>query len=159
MTNRRLRLWFPWFRWCFWFGRCAPRVVLIRHADVTAGGGTDPPLNAAGVARAEELRHVLGDTGIQEIFVSEFLRTQQTAAPLAGDLSLARTVIADPSATVAAIRDLPSSSAALVIGHTNTLPDIATGLGASSFPAIGATEFDRLFVQDRGRVTALRYGT
>ena len=155
-SRRALRL-SPWSRWCFWFGRCVPRVVLIRHADV-AGGGTDPSLNAAGVARAEELRHVLRDAGIQAIFVSGFLRTQQTAAPLAGDLGLAPTAIADPGATVAAIRNLPSSSAALVVGHTNTLPDIAVGLGAKSFPTIGATEFDRLFVEDRGRVTALRYG-
>jgi phosphohistidine phosphatase SixA len=158
MTSRRFWRWFPWLRWCFWFGRCVPRVVLIRHADVTPGGGTDPPLNAAGVARAEELRHVLRDAGIQAIYVSGFLRTQQTAASLAGDLGLAPTVLADPAATVAAIRNLPSSSAALVIGHTNTLPDIAIGLGAASFPTIAATEFDRLFVEDRGRVTALRYG-
>jgi phosphohistidine phosphatase SixA len=158
MKIGRLRLWIPWLRWCIWFGRCVPRVVLIRHADVTPGGGTDPPLNAAGVARAEELRHVFGDTGIQAIFVSEFLRTQQTAAPLAGDLGLIPAVIADTVATVSAIRALPSSAAALVIGHTNTLPAIASGLGASSFPTIGATEFDRLFVLNRGRLTALRYG-
>lgn len=156
--TRRLARWFPWFRWCIWFGRCVPRVVLVRHADVTSGGGTDPPLNAAGLVRAEELRHVLGDAGIQAIFVSEFLRTQQTAAPLAEDLGLTPTALADPGAIVAGIRALPSSSAALVVGHTNTLPDIATQLGAASLPAIGATEFDRLFIQDRSRVTALRYG-
>lgn len=158
MTARRLRRWSPWVIWCIWFGRSVPRVVLIRHADVTAGSGADPGLSAAGVVRAEELRHVLRDAGIQAIFVSEFLRTQQTAAPLAADLGLTPAVIADPAATVAAIRALPSSSAALVIGHTNTLPTIATALGAASFPAIGAAEFDRLFVQDRARLTALRYG-
>jgi phosphohistidine phosphatase SixA len=157
-VRRSFRRWFPWFTWCIWFGRCAPRVVLIRHADVTSGTGTDPGLNAAGVARAEELRHVLRDTGIQAIFVSPLVRTQQTAAPLAGDLGLAPTVVADADAAVSGIRALPSSAAALVIGHTNTLPAIATTLGASSFPTIGATEFDRLFVLDRGRLTALRYG-
>ena len=109
--------WISWFRWCLWFGRCVPRIVLIRHADVTYDGGSDPPLNAAGVARAEELPRVLGGAGIQAIFVSEFLRTQQTAAPLAGDLGVVPTMLADPDATVTAIRALPPSSAALVVSH------------------------------------------
>ena len=156
--SRSRKQWFPWFRWCLWFGRCVPRVVLIRHADVTYDGASDPPLNAAGVARAEELRRVLGDAGIQAIFVSEFLRTQQTAAPLAGDLGVVPTMLADPDATATAIRAVPSSSAALVVSHTDRLPVIAAGLGASWLPSIGAAEFDRLFVLDRGRVTALRYG-
>jgi phosphohistidine phosphatase SixA len=156
--TRSVRSVLLWFGWCIWFGRCVPRVVLIRHADVNIGSGTDPGLNAAGVIRAEELRHVLRNAGVQAIFVSSFLRTQQTAAPLAGDLGVTPTAVADAAAAVAAIRALPSSAAALVVGHTNTLPAIATGLGAGSFPAIGATEFDRLFVLDRGRLTALRYG-
>jgi phosphohistidine phosphatase SixA len=144
--------------WCFWFGRCTATGVLIRHADVNPGSGTDPPLNAAGLARAQELRHVLADTGIGAIFVTHFQRSQQTAEPLASDLTLVPAVIDDVGGVVAAIRTLPSSSVALVIGHTNTLPEISAALGGVSFPAIGATEFDRLFVLARGRLTRLRYG-
>ena len=62
--------------------------ILIRHANVGLGAGNDPPLNAAGRARAQKLRHVLRDTGIEAIFVTQFQRTQQTARPLAADLGI-----------------------------------------------------------------------
>jgi broad specificity phosphatase PhoE len=135
-----------------------PTTILIRHADVTPGGGSDPPLNAAGGARAQELRHVLGDAGISAIFVSQFQRTQRTAKPLAADLGLVPTVLGDAARAVAAIRKLPSAAVVLVVGHTTTLPDISAGLGGPAIPAINLTDFDHLFVHARGRLTHLRYG-
>jgi phosphohistidine phosphatase SixA len=139
-----------------YIGADMPTAILVRHADVTGTG--DPPLNVAGQARAGELRRVLGDAGVGAIFVSPRLRTQQTAAPLAAQLGIASTVLADADATVAAIRGLPASAVALVVGHTDTLPAIASGVGSEPLPAIGATEFSRLFVLTRGRLMRLRYG-
>jgi broad specificity phosphatase PhoE len=135
-----------------------PTAILIRHADVTPGGGSDPPLNAAGVARAQELRHVLADARISSIFVSEFQRTQRTAEPLAADLGIVPAVVRDVGGAVAAIRKLPATAVVLVVGHTTTLPGISAGLGGSSIPAIDLAEFDNLFVHARGRLTHLRYG-
>jgi phosphohistidine phosphatase SixA len=134
-----------------------PTTILIRHADVTPGTGSDPPLNAAGVARAEELRHVLADARISRIFVSTFQRTQRTAAPLATDLGIVPAV-ADVAGAVAAIRKLPARAVVLVVGHTTTLPDVSAGLGGPTIPAIELSEFDHLFVHARGRLTHLRYG-
>lgn len=136
----------------------APHTILIRHADVTPGGGDDPPLNAAGTARAKQLRRVLGDARISAIFVSERQRTQQTAKPLAAHLGLSPKEIGDEAGTVAAILALPSAATVLVIGHTTTLPDICAGLGGPALPAISPTEFDHLFIQTGKRVTHLRYG-
>ena len=134
-----------------------PTTILIRHADTTPGPD-DPPLNAAGKARAQELRRVLGDTGISAIFVSAFKRTQQTAAPLAADLGLEPLVPPDVAATVAAIRALPAAAVALVVGHTTTLPGINAGLGGPALPAIDLKEFDHLFVHSARRIAHLRYG-
>jgi broad specificity phosphatase PhoE len=151
--------WWPWewWPWCVQLGRCRPTAILIRHADVTAGAGADPSLNAAGLARAEELRHVLGVADVGAIFVTSFQRTQQTAAPLAADLGIVPAVIDDVTSVLDAVRALPASEVALVVGHTNTLPDIATGLGATILP-IGATEFDNMFLICHRRLTHLRYG-
>jgi phosphohistidine phosphatase SixA len=131
--------------------------MLIRHADV-AGGGADPALSAAGSARAQELRHVLRDAGLDAIYVTRWQRTQQTAAPLAADLGITPTQVDAAVDVVAAIQARPPSSAALVIGHTNTVPDIIAGLGGPAGVTIEATEFDRLFVLLRGRLSQLRYG-
>lgn len=135
-----------------------PTTLLIRHADVPAGAGADPALSADGLARARELRHVLGDADIGAIFVTQFRRTQQTAEPLAADLGITPAVIDDVDQLVASIRALPSGSCALVVGHTNTVPGVIGGLGGPAIAAIGATEFDNFFVLAQGRLIHLRYG-
>jgi len=115
-------------------------------------------LNTAGQARAEELRHALGDVGITAIFVTSWQRTQLTAQPLASDLGLSPVVQDSVAATVAAVRALPRSTAVLLVGHSNTVPELITGLGAPSISPITAGEFDRLLVLVRGRLASLRYG-
>jgi broad specificity phosphatase PhoE len=136
--------------------------ILIRHADVTPDPGGDPDLgpslNAAGHTRAQELRHVLRDTGVRAIFVTRLRRSQQTAAPLAMDLDVVPRVIDDLDAVVEAIRSLSEASVALVVGHSNTVPEIIAKLGGPSLPTLAATEFDNLFVQSGPRLTHLRYG-
>jgi broad specificity phosphatase PhoE len=148
-----------WWRWRLWGIRCMPTVVLIRHADVTPGGGTNPPLNAAGIARAQELSHVLGDTGITAIFVTSLQRTQSTAQPLASDLGLQPTVQDDLASVVDAIHNLASSTTVLVVGHTNTVPDLIARLGGPTITPITASEFDRLVVLANRRICDLRYGS
>lgn len=56
-----------------------------------------------------------------------------------------------------------SGQTVLVIGHSNTVPDIINRLGAGNMPVIDDTEFDNLFVvkvlsQGRASVTRLKYG-
>ena len=137
----------------------SPALVLIRHADVTpVAGNNDPVLNAAGQARAQALRHVLADTGVETIFVTRFQRSRSTARPVAADLGLTPSVIDEVDAVVAAIGDLPAPSVALVVGHTDTLPKIIAGLGGPAIPPIGAPEFDHLYVHDRRRFIHLHYG-
>lgn len=135
-----------------------PVVVLIRHADVTPGGGADPPLNAAGTARAQQLRHVLGDCGVTAIFVSSLQRTQATAQPLAADLGLQPIIQDDAASIAAAIRNLANSTTALVVGHSNTVPDVVARLDGPAVTPIAATEFDRLLVLAGRRLCTLRYG-
>jgi broad specificity phosphatase PhoE len=134
-----------------------PTAVLIRHANVDAHG-TDPELNAAGQARAQELVHVLGDAGVMAILVTSLRRSQQTAAPLAAALGIDPTVADQVDDAVAAIRARRRGETVLVVGHTNTVPEIIQGLGGPADVAIAADEFDRLFVLSQHRLTRLRYG-
>ena len=134
-----------------------PTAILIRHANVDADG-TDPELNAAGQARAQELVHVLGDAGIVAILVTSLRRSQQTAAPLAAQLGIDPTVTDQVEDAVAAIRSRHRGDTVLVVGHTNTVPQIVAGLGGPADVTIAADEFDRMFVLCERRLTRLRYG-
>lgn len=136
----------------------AQHVFLVRHAeraDTTSGGpatmAADPELSTTGRARAESLAAMLKDARISAIFVTEYKRTQQTAAPLANALGLTPTVITakDTPGLVAKLRE--STGNVLVVGHSNSVPDIITALGVQGAPPIADTEYDNLFIVSEPR--------
>jgi len=140
----------------------APVVVyLVRHAE-KADDSRDPPLGDAGRVRADELTRVLGTAGITKVWSTSYQRTSSTAAPLAASLHLDVTPY-DPSkltefATL--LRATPGRH--LVVGHSNTTPELVRALGGDPGAVIPDWEYDRLYVVviGPGGTTAvqLRYG-
>lgn len=131
-------------------------IFLIRHAERadTAPGvsptmAADPDLSEAGRARAESLATALKDAKITAIYATKYKRTQQTAAPLAKALGLTVAIVAADAAAVA--KQLPGEKGnVLVVGHSNTVPDIIKALGVTAPVTIGDDEFDNLFVVTTG---------
>lgn len=148
---------------CFWLPIRITTVYIVRHAE-KAGGGADPPLSAAGQARAQELAHVLGDEGIDAVFVTQLIRTQQTGAPLAAAVGVAaqQYPAADAAGLVATILAGHAGERVLVVGHSNTVDDVAAALGAGGLSDLAEDQFDRLFVVHRfssvAHLDRLRYG-
>lgn len=141
---------------------CQVTVILSRHAEKAAAPAKDPPLTPAGEQRAKVLASMLADSGVDQIFVTELQRTQQTAAPLAARTHVKLTVIPadDTDKLVKAIRDR-KSGVVVVIGHSNKLPEIIAALGGPAVK-IPETEYDNLFVLTVGAsqssLLRLRYG-
>lgn len=140
----------------------AQSVVLVRHAeraDTAAGGApmmaADPDLSDAGHARARRLAGMLRDAGITAIFVTEFKRTQQTAAPLAAALKLTPTVVkaADTAALVARLK--AATGHVLVVGHSNTVPEITAALSNTPPITIEDNDYGNLLVVSRGAAVPL----
>ena len=124
-------------------------VYLVRHAEKTAkniGDATDPALTPDGQARADALATRLAGAGLTHIHSSDTRRTRDTAAPIAAATGL--TVgLYDP-------RDLPGMAETLratpgthlVVGHSNTTPQLVEALGGEpGAPIVEATEYDRLY--------------
>ncbi len=124
-----------------------PTVFLVRHAEKAAdkSGHNDPDLSEAGRARAEKLAQQLKDADIKAIFVTEFKRTQETAAPLARALGLKPVVIpaSDRESLLSRLRTLQGN--ALVIAHGNTIPDLIRALRIADVVKIGEQDYDNLF--------------
>ena len=99
----------------------------------------DSPLSPAGVDRARTLARMLKDTGIVRIFVTEVLRTQQTAAPLAAALHLTPVVIAQANTDtlLTELRKLGDNDTVLVVGHTATIPQIVEKMGGGPRSHLG----------------------
>ena len=130
-----------------------PTIFLVRHAERadTAPGtspamAADPDLSDAGRARAVSLATLLKDAKITAIYATEFKRTQQTAAPLAKTLGLTVTIVTSKSAPELIDRLKTSKGNVLVVGHSNTVPEIIEALGVTTPVTIGDNDFDNMFL-------------
>ena len=151
-------------------------VFLIRHAEREDEPRQDPPLKKEGVARSQELARLLGSAGIKAIYTSQFARTKLTAEPLATKLGLTVAPIslkisptnprqiAEESTTevVTKIMERPGENV-LVVGHSNSIPDVIKMLGGDVVPTIDERKFDDLFIvtvyaKGKAKVTQIKYG-
>lgn len=123
--------------------RAQEMLLLVRHAE-KVDNSKDAALSAAGAARAKALAAKLRDAGVTAIFTTQFQRTQATAQPLAAALKLTPVVHAadDSAGLVALLRK--ERGRALVVGHSNTLPEIAAAYGVKL--SVRDDAYDGLFV-------------
>ena len=142
------------------YANAAPVVFIVRHAEKASTGGKDPGLSVEGQKRADALAQVLKDSKITSVFVTEFKRTQETAAPTARAAGVSPTVIPanDIGTLVQKLRALNSN--ALVVGHGNTIPDLLRALGIAtpvSIPEDDYTEIFAVLLGDAPQLVRLHY--
>ncbi len=124
-----------------------PTFYVSRH--MRKGEGNDPPLSTQGAAEAARLADLLKGKGIAAIFVTDTLRSRQTGQPLASGLGL-EVQTYDPRDNAALARRaaaIPGSI--LIVGHSNTVPDIVAALGGTSPGPMSEEDFGRLFAVER----------
>ena len=106
-----------------------PNYFVMRHLQKAPG--PDPALSEEGERAAQRLAAFLNGRRISAIFVSATRRARETAAPLAARLGLTPREYdpADTPALVARVRE--ERGPVLVVGHSNTVPDIVEQLGGA----------------------------
>ncbi|QOY94805.1 histidine phosphatase family protein [Massilia sp. UMI-21] len=130
-------------------------VYLVRHGE-KASVGQDPELTAQGQARAQAIATILSKTGISAVFSSPTQRTRQTAQPLARHIGL-EVQLYDPRAPKALVEKVKAlSGPVLVVGHSNTLPELVRLFGGAPGADIGDDEYDRLYQLSPGAGGAVR---
>ena len=127
------------------YANAAPVIFIVRHAEKASAGGKDPDLSVEGQKRADALAHILKDSQITSVFVTEFKRTQQTAAPTARAAQVSPTVVPanDIGGLVQKLR--ASNGNALVVGHGNTIPDLLKALGITTPVSIPEDDYSEIF--------------
>lgn len=124
-------------------------VVLVRHAE-KVDDSRDPRLSEAGEERAHELARVLADIPLDAVLSTPFIRTRETARPVANRIGVPITetpVSATYASDLAArIRADYAGRTVLVVGHSNTTPDVMRALGVPDVRAIADHEYDDLFI-------------
>lgn len=122
-------------------------IFVVRHADTTPNTGNNPNLNAQGQARALSLANMIQDEELGAIYVTNTLRSSQTAAPTSAATGISPTVYPalDAIGLATTIKALEDTNTTLVIAHSNTVPTIITALGGPTFEDLKETSFDHFY--------------
>ena len=137
-------------------------IYLVRHAE--KADGENPPLTELGKKRANDLADLLADKGITDIYSTDYLRTQQTAAPTAQKVSRGVGSYSPNNLNELADKIRKQQGVVLVVGHSNTTPELVKILGGDpGTPINEAYEYDRLYELklNKGKVISsniLQYG-
>lgn len=121
-------------------------LYLVRHAEKLADDGDDPGLTAAGLHRSGQLANWLQDRGITDIWSSDYRRSRDTAEPLATMLGR-DLLLYDPQDLPALAGELRQNKRnALIVGHSNTTPDLARLLCMCVIKDMDDSDYDQLIV-------------
>jgi broad specificity phosphatase PhoE len=157
-----------------WFfeSQATTTVIFVRHAEKAASPANDPGLSAAGQRRAAELARQLVDAdvvpgvGVDAVYATSYRRTVETAKPVADALDL-QVLTYDASDTEAIIESIVKAykgKIVLVVGHSDTVPEMIANMGASkNVPPIGEDEYDNIYLVTipwfgKTKTIRLRYG-
>jgi phosphohistidine phosphatase SixA len=111
------------------FSACSTaRIYIVRHGERLNASDTTS-LSAAGLVRAQDLAQLMSDKEIDSVFTSNYTRTRQTATPTAQLFGLTM-VEYNPRPTEQIANRLKQIKGknVLVIGHSDTILEIAKGL-------------------------------
>jgi lysophospholipase L1-like esterase/phosphohistidine phosphatase SixA len=138
-------------------------VILVRHAEKMSASNDDVPLSEAGHGRAKELARVLAGTKIDAIYTTQWQRTKQTAEPVARAKGITPVVVESGKTHADEIvKRVRGGQTTLVVGHSNSTPEVIRALGVADPPAITDSEYDNLFIVTlaggKAKLVSLRYG-
>ena len=138
-------------------------VYLVRHSERAEDGTNDPPISSEGQERSELVAALLQNAGVTHIHTTDFKRTRATGAPTAAMTGLGMQLYDSRDLTGFAdeLRTMPGRH--LVLGHSNTTPQLVEALGGDPGSPIQEMEYDRFYIvtlTDAGASTVLlRFGS
>ena len=124
-------------------------IYLVRHAEKQKGD--NPSLTKAGHERAELIKDMLGDKGVTYVHSTNLNRTLETATPLADSLGMDIQIYdgKDLEGFAKTLRAAPGVH--LVVGHSNTTPDLVAHLNGEAINLMPETEYDRFTTVKLGK--------
>lgn len=120
-------------------------IYLVRHAEKQKSG-KDPELTLCGLERAAQLAKMLSQAKIEKVYSTNYKRTNSTATPTAKSLTLDVTLYEPRNLTEFAQELLSAGKNSLVVGHSNTTPQLVSLLIDQKVNEITEKDFSNLYV-------------
>jgi len=138
-------------------------IIVVRHAEKAADDPKDPGLSEMGQARANALAVILKDAHLDAVYATQYKRTQLTGLPAARQAGLTmqiREATKENAGTYAAdlskeISKKYRGKTVLIVGHSNTVPDIVKHIAGVDIAPIDDGTFDRLYIITLAKKTRL----
>lgn len=124
-------------------------LYLIRHSekDLSNPENKDPELTETGRERAEGWSAILKDVPVDRVYATPYLRTRQTAAPLAALKQLEVLTYAPDGFRTPESRQELMGHTALLVGHSNTIPALVNAIiGEERYKDLDETVHGDLFI-------------
>lgn len=122
-------------------------IYLVRHAEKIKADHNDPKLSPKGQSRAIALAELLKDVELDGIYSTKYKRTQMTASPLAQLKNLEiNTYSIPPELFAKKLTSLHKEQTIVVVGHSNTIPQIIKALGIKDELRINHDQYGDLFM-------------
>lgn len=139
-------------------GSASPAVFIVRHAEKNLHVKEDPPLTRRGRQRAQDLARALRSLTLKAVYVTEYRRTRQTAQPTAEEFRLSPVQVkAGATQTLVHLLRAHPQDDVLVVGHSDTIPELLKTLGVADGPKdeLSSQDYDNLFVVDLASASAM----
>lgn len=119
---------------------------LIRHAEKDRKTlGQDPGLTEIGIERAANWANIFNSINFDQIYSTDYKRTQQTAFPTAAKKGL-KIQSYDPDNLYAdSFKRRTKGKSVLIVGHSNTTPTFVNTI-------IGKQKYDQIDDKDNGKL-------
>lgn len=127
-------------------------VILVRHSEKELEPKADPPLSAAGRARAAAVVEMLRHAGVDVVYHSNRIRTHETAAALGDSLDVPLIEVpltrVEPwvADLVARVRKDGGGRVSVIVGHSNTYGPVIEAFGGPEIEEIVEERYDDVFI-------------
>jgi len=119
-------------------------LYLVRHAEKQTES-KNPQLTQCGKERAEQLATLLSVANIKSIYSTRYQRTMSTAAPLSRKHNIAIKNYDPRALEQFALHVKQQKENALIVGHSNTTPQLTQLLSNQKVATLSEKEFQTLY--------------
>ncbi|WP_083497537.1 histidine phosphatase family protein [Pseudoalteromonas translucida] len=125
------------------------KIYLFRHSEKQAS--KNPSLTVLGAQRAQYLLQLVKQHKNVQLFSSNYKRTLQTAAPMATYFNTTVKVYDAGDLALFKSKLLKLQGVVIVVGHSNTTPELTALLSNGAINAMSEDEFSRYYILDKIR--------
>lgn len=124
----------------------ATQIYILRHTEKADDVSEDPELSPLGIKHAKYWKKVLQHIEFNQVLTTDFRRNIQTAKLLSAESSVNPELYYPMSFDVLKFIRQIQGQTVLIIGHSNTIPDMVNRLiGESKYPPMSHNNYDLLF--------------